>query len=88
MHTAPPRPPFIHWAQLSLQPPDEAPPQLRVAGAASTHVPDAGLPNCWTTGAGAELDDDDPPLLVPVVMVPTNAEVQNSICPGWVMVTV
>jgi hypothetical protein len=63
-----------------------------VAGAASAHVPAAGLPNCWTTGTGAELDDeledDDPPLLVPVVMVPTNAEVQNSICPGWVMVTV
>jgi hypothetical protein len=29
-----------------------------VAGAASTHVPDAGVPNCWTTGAGAELDDE------------------------------
>ena len=92
MHTAPPRPPFIHWAQLLLQPPDDAPPQLRVAGAASTHVPDAGVPNSWTTGAGAELDDeleeDDPPLLVPVVMVPTMKLVQNSICPGWVMVKV
>jgi hypothetical protein len=58
VHTAPPRPPFIHCAQLSLQPPDDAPPQLRVAGAASAHVPDAGFPNSWTTGAGTELDDE------------------------------
>ncbi len=78
MHTAPPFPLFIHCAQLSLHPPEEAPPQFRVMGAASAHVPLAGLPNCWTTGAGPgsveELEEDErlvnpPPVAAHVAII-------------------
>ena len=64
MHTAPPLPPFIHCAHDSPQPPLATPDQLRVAGAAASHVPEAGLPNCWKIGAGIEVlvrSEDEPP---------------------------
>lgn len=58
-------PPFIHCAQDSPQPPFATPAQFKVAAAAaaSAHVPVAGLPNCWKTGAGAdgEVELDEPP---------------------------
>lgn len=65
VQTEPPVPPFIHCAQLSLQPPENEPPQLSSSDAASVQVPVVGLPNCWMTGAGPGLDDvDDVELLV------------------------
>lgn len=56
-------PPFIHCAQDSPQPPLATPAQFKVAEAASAHVPVAGLPNCWKTGAGAdgEVELEEPP---------------------------
>lgn len=52
--TKPPVPPFIHCDHELAQPPLETPAQLRPAGCAASHVPDAGRPNSWVTGAGAE----------------------------------
>jgi len=72
VHTAPPVPPFIHCAQDSLQPPLATPDQFRESDAASAHVPEAGLPNCWKIGAGAEeaeLDEDDPPPPPPPLVI-------------------
>lgn len=54
-------PPFIHWAQLTPQPPEATPAQLRSSLAAASHVPEAGRPNSCTTGAGADPAPDDAP---------------------------
>ena len=66
VHTGPPAPPFGHCAHDSPQPPDETPDQLRDVGAAARQVPDTGLANCWTMGAGRDaavepLEDAPPP---------------------------
>lgn len=70
MHTAPPLPPFIHCAQDSPQPPLATPAQFNVPGAAASHVPDAGRPNSWTTGAGEDDEEESavrlPPPLPPL----------------------
>lgn len=91
MHTAPPLPSLIHCAHDSLQPPLATPDQLRESDAASAHVPDAGLPNCWKIGAGpdgAELDElDDPPLAL-IVSVANVVNRTNATLPDPVTVKV
>lgn len=63
VQTAPPLPPFTPWAQELAQPPLGTPVQLSDAGAAASHVTNAGFPNCWITGWGADVSpDDEPPL--------------------------
>ena len=70
MHTAPPRPSFIHCAQDSPQPPPATADQLSDSGATASHVSVAFLPNCWMIGAGTDAGSDvaPPPPNVPLVM--------------------
>lgn len=64
MQTAPPLPPFIHWAHDSPHPPLATPDQLSDSGAIDSQVPDVGVPNCWMIEIGVDeeaVPDDDPP---------------------------
>ena len=60
VHTAPPRPPFGHSAQLAPHPPPATPAQFN-RGRSMLEHPAEGIPICWTMSAGVLLSSNGAP---------------------------